>query len=98
MGLTTRDDIQLSVANEAVGARKPMVISDTKLLRDLFYRGAVFVNPTDATAIRDGCSLALAQKQVLVQEVAQLSEERNRRWLEQAQRIEKLIAECCGAQ
>lgn len=91
MGLTIRDDIQLSVANEAVGAGKPMVISDTKLLREMFYKGAVYVSPNDPTAIADGCQLALQKRGMLKDEVEQLRTERIHRWLGQAEQIDKRI-------
>jgi len=101
MGLTIRDDIQLSVANEAVGAGKPMVISDTKLLREIFYRGAIYVNPTDPDAIADSCQLALLKSGMLKAEVEQLCAERTRRWLGQAEeidaRINAYIKNCNGA-
>ena len=91
MGLTTRDDIQLSVANEAVGAGKPVVISDTKLLRNLFYKGTVYVNPTDPASISDGCQHALMNRDSLTAEVEQLRTEKIHRWLGQAEQIDARI-------
>ncbi|MDH8576211.1 hypothetical protein QIH29_27735, partial [Klebsiella pneumoniae] len=43
LGLTTRDNVQLSVSNEALSADKPMVLSDTTTLRNLFGDAAIFV-------------------------------------------------------
>jgi hypothetical protein len=51
LGLTSVDGIQLSAANEAVGAGRPLVVSDTSLLRDLFGSAALF-------ARNEGASLA----------------------------------------
>lgn len=93
MGLTTRDDVQLSVANEAVGARKPMVISDTPLLRSLFDKGAVYVDSLDAAAIARGCIEAVNHKEQLIIEAQLLNKERNNRWLNQAQQLFSIIPE-----
>lgn len=41
VGLTVLEGIQLSVANEGVGAGKAMVLSDTAILRDLFGSAAI---------------------------------------------------------
>ncbi len=87
LGLTTRDDIQLSVANEAVGFCRPMVISDTPLLKSLFYKGAVYVDSLRPESISSGCVRALADRRKLEEEVVQLKRERNQRWLEQAGKI-----------
>ena len=84
MGVTTRDDVQLSVANEAVGAGKPMVISGSALQRELFYSGAVYVDPLDPRSIAEGCLTALERIDELKAGVARLRRERNERWLRQA--------------
>jgi hypothetical protein len=98
MGLTIRDDIQLSVANEAVGAGKPMVISDTKLLRSMFYKGAIYTDPGDPAAIADCCKNALKKKSELTRDVNTLRSERLVRWAGQAdaiyQRLNADLANC----
>jgi glycosyltransferase involved in cell wall biosynthesis len=91
LGLTTLDGIQLSVANEAVGAGKPMVISDTKLLKKLFYKGATYVDSLDPESLAQGCKEALSKKNELIQEVCELRNERNKRWHEQASKIDSAI-------
>lgn len=40
--LTSHDDVQLSVCGEAVGAAKPLICSDTSLLRSMYDDFAVF--------------------------------------------------------
>jgi len=94
LGLTTKDHIQLSVANEAVGFEVPMVISDTKLLRDLFYKGAVYVETLNAGSIANGIKEALQNLHLLKEEVKVLKNERNQRWENMAytlkERIEKI--------
>jgi len=93
LGLTTLDGIQLSVANEAVGAGKPMVISNTDLLKSLFYQGAIYVDSLEPKSIAQGCKQALSNKNELTKEVIQLQEARNQRWLNQADKLDKFITE-----
>jgi glycosyltransferase involved in cell wall biosynthesis len=80
LGLTTEYHIQLSVANEATGFEVPMVISDTKLLRELFYKGAIYVETLNPTAIASGILEAIDKKLVMKNEVALLKKERIVRW------------------
>ena len=46
LGLTTVEGIQLSVANEALGADRALVLSDTRILRTLFGAAALFAPNT----------------------------------------------------
>ena len=87
MGLTTADDVQLSVANEATGAEKAMVISDTPLLRRMFDSGAVYVDGMDPMAIVDGVREALNSREALVKGTRELRERRAQRWLGQARAL-----------
>ncbi len=54
IAFTRFDGIQLSVCGEAVGAGKPMLISDTGTLRRQFPKGTVFVNSADPEDIAKG--------------------------------------------
>ncbi len=91
MGLTKRDGVQLSVANEAVGVGKAMILSDTEILRELFYKGAIYVDSLDAKSIAQGCKEAIARKEELTKEAYQLREERNKRWISQAEKVKLII-------
>lgn len=85
--LTTRDGIQLSSAVEALGAGKPMIISDTPLLRSLFSAG-LFVDNTPAR-IRDACR-SVAENYSYYENVALMfrgDDEREQRWQHQAQTL-----------
>lgn len=84
LGLTKLDGIQLSVANEAVGFGKPMVLANTQVLHKLFYKGAIYVDAIDPHSIAQGCREALLKKSQLAIEVKELSLERQQRWLSQA--------------
>jgi glycosyltransferase involved in cell wall biosynthesis len=59
LGLTREEGIQLSVCNEALGFRRPLVTSDTAILRQLFSEAAVMVSTSDPRSIADGCREAL---------------------------------------
>ena len=93
LGLTKLDGIQLSVANEALGASKPMILAHTETLKKLFYRGAVYVNPLQADSIARGCQEAIAMKEQLREEVIKLRREKESSWLKQADIIkDKLLS------
>ena len=92
LGLTTEDHIQLSVANEATGFEKPMIISDTKLLRELFYKGAVFVETLNPHSIAEGIKSAIVMNAQLEQEVKFLKAERIQKWNNQAEKIHNIIS------
>ncbi len=51
LGITTFEDIQLSVANEAIGAEKALVLSGTATLRKLFPDCADFFDNTPASLV-----------------------------------------------
>jgi hypothetical protein len=91
LGLTKLEGIQLSAANEAVGAKKPMVISNTNVLKELFYKGAIYVDSSVPKSIAQGCQTALLQKETLTQDVGELQVERNQSWWERTQKIDKMI-------
>jgi len=88
LGLTDRDGVQLSVANEAVGFGLPMVLSDTATLRSMFPKGVIFVETASAENIAQGCRAALAEGDRLRREVQLLRRERIEHWEAQAERLQ----------
>ena len=91
LGLTIFEGVQISVASEAVGICKPMILSHTKLLKKLFYKGAVNVDPLNPECIARGCEEAISHKSKLTEEVFQLREERNKHWLTQASKVNAIL-------
>lgn len=81
IAFTRFDGIQLSVCGEAVGAGKPMLISDTQTLRRLFSTGTVFVNSSDAAAIASGFSRLLSNHDELAEEVTRFGQDMTTSWL-----------------
>jgi glycosyltransferase involved in cell wall biosynthesis len=84
LGLTKFEGIQLSVANEAIGVGKPMVLSNMKTLKQLFYKGSVFVDSSSSESLAKGCQEALSNYSNLAQDAQTLRAERSKVWLEQA--------------
>jgi glycosyltransferase involved in cell wall biosynthesis len=59
IGLTREEGIQLSVCNEALGFGRPLVTSNTKILRKLFGTAAVLVDTKNPASIAAGCRTAV---------------------------------------
>lgn len=91
LGLTTEDHIQISVASEAVGMEKPMILSNTKLLSEMFNKGAVYVETLNADSIANGIKEALQNINILKQEVKILKQERNSKWDNMALALKNII-------
>lgn len=91
VGLTKLDGIQLSVANEALGCDRPMVLAHTSLLQQLFPRGAVYVDPMDARDLVAGCRQAQAESDRLTTEVISLKAERAEQWFLSAAPIRQIL-------
>lgn len=87
LGLTKLDGIQLSVASEAIGLGKPLVLSNTKTLQTLFYQGAVFVDSSQPDSIVQGCRDALANLPSLKAAINDLKTKREQAWKQEANRI-----------
>ena len=91
LGLTTRENVQLSVANEAVSAGIPMVLSGTATLKKLFGKGAVFVETTNHISMANGILALIECRQKYEAECADLLNERNERWSKQAKNLKSRL-------
>ncbi len=92
LALTKLEDAQLSSAGEAIGAGRPMVLSDTPVTRDLYYKGGVFVDTYSPASIVMGCQVAIKEGTRLAAESLALREERHARWRSQAESINEVLA------
>jgi glycosyltransferase involved in cell wall biosynthesis len=92
LALTKLPDAQLSSAGEAIGAGRPMVLSDTPVTRNLYYRGGVFVDTYSAASIAKGCRAVIEGSTRLAAESLALRDERYAHWRSQAQSINKMLA------
>lgn len=90
--LTSQDGIQLSAAIEALGAGKPMIVSDTPLLRQLFGEAGLFVKNTPRE-IADVCREAIGRYDYYASATERLRHDPSRqaRWSEQANAVLAMI-------
>ncbi|GIZ52518.1 glycosyltransferase family 4 protein [Noviherbaspirillum aridicola] len=82
IAFTRFDGIQLSVCGEAVGAGKPMLISNTATLRRLFPKGTVFVDTDRAEDIAAGFTQVLERREELAAEIDKFGTEMRDHWLQ----------------
>lgn len=80
IGLTREEGIQLSVCNEALGFGRPLVTSNTVLLKALFGKAAVLVNTQQPTSIVSGCREALLNADDYARKSKLLANERLSAW------------------
>lgn len=80
IGLTREEGIQLSVCNEALGFGRPLVTSDTKILRELFGEAAVLVRTSKPADIAAGCRSALADAEIRAKKSRSLAAKRLDSW------------------
>ncbi|WLR61833.1 glycosyltransferase [Guptibacillus hwajinpoensis] len=90
LGLTLYENIQLSVANEAVGFQKPMVLSNTHTLQKLFHKGAVYTAPESKEMV-NSILKAYSEKDSLKDEMIELKQERNSNWLVTAKTVLSVV-------
>lgn len=92
LALTKVDGIQLSVCNEALGFGKPMVMSDTSLLRALFGEAAVLVRSEDPVAIAAGIRAAYQGIENYSNASLRLAERRRNEWLVKYDTCRRLLS------
>ena len=92
LALTKLNDAQLSSAGEAIGAGRPMVLSDTPVTRNLYYKGGVFVDTILWATIVMGCRAVIEGSERLAAESRALRAERYARWRFQAESINEALA------
>jgi glycosyltransferase involved in cell wall biosynthesis len=89
--LTTRDGTQPSGATEALAFQKPLVVSDFKIIRDMFPMGAVYID-NDAPSIANGISSAIQMKENLASDMACFKKEKLRLWDLQCDTLIKFLS------
>lgn len=80
LGLTRYEGVQLQMCSEAVGAAKPMVLSDTAILRKLFGRTAVMVDSASPESIARGCREAISRLNEMTRNAKSFRKERQDEW------------------
>jgi len=87
LGMTTRHNVQLSVANEGLSACKPLILSDTKTLRDLYADAAQFIDNDDPKGLADAIRVVLSNIDGMAERTRHLMIKRVDRWRHQAEMI-----------
>ena len=89
--LTKNNHEQSSSVSEAVGAGRPLVVSDTPVLRAMLPQGAIFVSTDNPASIARGCREALSRAPSLEIECAGLMQIWTDRWTREASPVRALI-------
>jgi len=79
MCLTTRHDTMQRGGSEAISVGKPLITSDTKMLRDYFRKGTSFVKPVSESII-EGVEFTMKEKNLLEKQMKELRNERKARF------------------
>jgi glycosyltransferase involved in cell wall biosynthesis len=77
MTLTTRENTMQRAGSEAISVGKPLITSDTKMLRNYFKSGTIFVTCT-SKGINDGFNASIKNFQILKEGILKLREERKK--------------------
>jgi glycosyltransferase involved in cell wall biosynthesis len=89
--LTTQEGIQLSAVSEAIAAGKPMIISDTGLLRDFVGHAGIFVDNSVASILQ-GCRTAIERYGDYAEAAREMRARRMTRWLKEAESVRLQLA------
>lgn len=90
LGLTIFDDIQMSVSNEGLGAKKVMVLSDKKALRQIYGEGALYTE-NKAESIAENLKTAYHQSNNLSLKINKVSENKEIRYNSQLIEVVNII-------
>jgi glycosyltransferase involved in cell wall biosynthesis len=88
--LTAREDCLVCGAYEAMAASRPLLLSDTRALRQYFDRGTLFTS-NHADDIARQTRTALTQLPEMAREMQLLKESRSAEWEEDRLELEKLL-------
>lgn len=87
LGMTTRQNVQLSVANEGLSASKPLVLSNTRVLKDLYGEAAIFVSNESSDDLVEKFKYVLSNLDEMSEATSDLLTRRVERWKNQAAQV-----------
>ena len=90
MTLTTRENTMQRAGSEAISVGKPLITSDTKMLRNYFKSGTIFVTCT-SKGINDGFNEAIKNIQMLKVGILKLKEERKKEFSVKLEILNKIL-------
>ena len=91
MALTTREDCLLCGAYEGVGTAKPLIVSNTEVLKEYFPKGTLYVN-NESSDIASKIYLAIRDLEPLGKESAELKREKIEQWHERKTMLENILS------
>lgn len=92
--LTDREDCLVCGAYESVAVEKPMILSDTKALRQYFDQGAIYSAHTPETIYKAIIQMA-REKDILGQQVKELKKRRVDNWQKRLESLEDILLRIC---
>jgi hypothetical protein len=88
--LTTREHCLVCGAYESVAVEKPMILSNTKALKDYFNRGAIYTEHT-TESMRKAILEVVKKKTALAAQIKELKTTRRREWQKKKVVFEGLV-------
>ena len=92
MDLTYREDCLLCGAYEAVSVETPMILSNTKVIKEYFNKGAIY-SFNNSESLKDGINFAIKNADKLETDVQLLKFEISKFWESKGKKFYKLIAD-----
>lgn len=89
MTLTTREDTMQRAGSEAISVEKPLITSNTKMLRNYFTKGTVFVN-NNKESIAEGFNKIINEHEELKVGIIELKENRKRSFSQILDKLKKI--------
>jgi glycosyltransferase involved in cell wall biosynthesis len=88
--LTEREDCLVCGAYEAVAAERPVILSDTKALRNYFYKGVIYTEHS-VSSIGNAILECIVKRDELGKDIVNLRTELEESWLKKAQELNRII-------
>jgi hypothetical protein len=90
VALSTLKMVQQCAAMEAIGANIPIIVTDSKTNRRLFYKGAVFTNP-ESLSIKKSIEDFLKMRSILHEDIKEIKSHLNEEWKNDFSELIKII-------
>lgn len=90
--LTTRENCLVCGAYESVAVQKPMILSNTRALREYFNMGAVYTENTVCGMVNAILKI-IEKREMLIEEVKELRSLREQEWEIRKKELEQVIAQ-----
>lgn len=89
MTLTNREDTMQRAGSEAISVEKPLITSNTKMLRNYFNKGTIFVD-NSSESINNGFNNVINDKENLIKGMMELKEKRKKIFAEKLDILRKV--------